>query len=352
MTNNTANLSLPYILAAQAQKHVTHNEALRILDSLIHLAVLDRDLAEPPALPAEGERYLVPAGATGEWEAKAGMLAAWQDGAWAFLTPRQGWLCWVTDEATLLAFDGASWESANGQIEALPMLGINASADATNRLAVSAAATLLSHEGDDHRVVVNKALAADTASLVFQTGFSGRAEIGLAGEDDFSFKVSADGTSFHQGIAIAAASGQVSFPQAPKFSATINYDQYCAADAWTKIGVNVAQHNDQLAFDAATSRFTAPAAGYYLFGGKYRFKANATVPSTILTGFGKNGADPATGSDSAEQQGPIASLVSTVQHLQLYSLAQGDTIDLRARMSGYDGYAESGSVSFWGHRIA
>jgi len=30
----TPNLQLPYIAASQAQKHVTHNEALRMIDAL------------------------------------------------------------------------------------------------------------------------------------------------------------------------------------------------------------------------------------------------------------------------------------------------------------------------------
>jgi hypothetical protein len=52
MSDATTHLLLPYILAAQAQKHVTHNEALRILDGLVQLSVLDRDLTAPPgALP-------------------------------------------------------------------------------------------------------------------------------------------------------------------------------------------------------------------------------------------------------------------------------------------------------------
>jgi hypothetical protein len=51
MSDATTHLLLPYILAAQAQKHVTHNEALRILDGLVHLSVLDRDLAAPPRAP-------------------------------------------------------------------------------------------------------------------------------------------------------------------------------------------------------------------------------------------------------------------------------------------------------------
>ena len=48
MSDATTHLLLPYILAAQAQKHVTHNEALRILDGLVQLSVLDRDLTAPP----------------------------------------------------------------------------------------------------------------------------------------------------------------------------------------------------------------------------------------------------------------------------------------------------------------
>ena len=56
---DTANLGLPCIEAAQAQKHVTHNEALRMLDTLVQLAVLDRDLTAPPGSPSEGQRWIV-----------------------------------------------------------------------------------------------------------------------------------------------------------------------------------------------------------------------------------------------------------------------------------------------------
>lgn len=51
----TPNLDLPYIAAAQAQKHVTHNEAIRALDAVVQLSVLDRSLTSPPGSPAEGE---------------------------------------------------------------------------------------------------------------------------------------------------------------------------------------------------------------------------------------------------------------------------------------------------------
>jgi hypothetical protein len=85
MSDVSANLSLPYILAAQAQKHVTHNEAIRALDAIVQLAVLDRDLAAPSGSPAEGDRYIVADAPTGAWAGRAGDIAAFQDGAWAFI---------------------------------------------------------------------------------------------------------------------------------------------------------------------------------------------------------------------------------------------------------------------------
>jgi hypothetical protein len=47
---------------------------------------------------------------------------------------------------------------------------------------------------------------------LFQNGFSGRAEIGLAGDDDFHFKVSPDGSAWFDSIKIERATGRVSFP--------------------------------------------------------------------------------------------------------------------------------------------
>jgi hypothetical protein len=73
--SNTTHLQLPYLLASQAQKHVTHNEALRLLDGLVQLAVIDRDLTAPPGSPADGDRYIVASGATGEWSGWNGSIA-------------------------------------------------------------------------------------------------------------------------------------------------------------------------------------------------------------------------------------------------------------------------------------
>ncbi len=211
--DETSNLFLPYILAAQAQKHVTHNEALRKLDALVQISVTDRDLAAAPAAPLEGARYIVAAAPTGVWAGHAGKIAAWQDGAWAFYQPRQGWLAWIEDEGIAVVFNGTAWTAiGGGSVNPTPLVGINATADTTNRLSLSSPASLFNHAGAGHQAKINKNAAADTASLLFQTNFSGRAELGTSGTDDFSFKVSADGSTWFNAILINRANGAVSFP--------------------------------------------------------------------------------------------------------------------------------------------
>ncbi len=131
----TPHLGLPYIAAAQAQKHVTHNEALHVLDSIVQLAVLDRDLTAPPGSPAEGDRYIVGPSATGGWAGHDGEVAAYVDAAWSFYAPAAGWIAFVVDEATLYFWNGSAWASMQGVITALQnlaLLGVGTTADATN----------------------------------------------------------------------------------------------------------------------------------------------------------------------------------------------------------------------------
>ena len=83
MSDTSTHLGLPYLLAAQAQKHVTHNEALRLLDAMVQLSVLDRTRTTPPASPADGDRHLVASGATGLWAGWDLNVAFWVDGVCA-----------------------------------------------------------------------------------------------------------------------------------------------------------------------------------------------------------------------------------------------------------------------------
>lgn len=212
---NTPNLALPLLAAGQAQKHVTLNEASYLVDDICQLAVIDRDLPSPPATPAAGDRYLVASGASGAWTGKSGQIAAWSGFGWEFRVPKRGWRVWIGDESRLLVHDGAIWIDAvaTGLAGAAPqnlaMLGVNTTADTTNRLAVKAAASLFDHAGGDHRQVINRAGTANTASMIFQSGYSGRAEMGIAGDDRYRIKVSADGSTWFEALSVDQTNGDL-----------------------------------------------------------------------------------------------------------------------------------------------
>lgn len=217
--NDTPNLALPYILPAQAQKHVTHNEAIRAIDGLMQLSVASRTLTTPPESPANGDRYIVAAAATGGWTGQDGKVAAYQDGAWAFYVPKEGWRAWCAAEGALLVYRAGAWSplsSGDGDLpdafDNLTHAGINTTADATNRLSLKSPASLFDNEGAGHQQKINKHASGDTASMLYQTNYSGRAEMGLTGDDDFHFKVSPNGSTWFEAMKIDRNTGRVSFP--------------------------------------------------------------------------------------------------------------------------------------------
>ena len=97
MSDITPILHLPYIAAAQAQKHITHNEALRALDVLVQLTVHSRELNFAPETPAEGDSYIIGGSATGLWAGHDGKIAAYRDAAWMFFPPTTGWRAWIVN---------------------------------------------------------------------------------------------------------------------------------------------------------------------------------------------------------------------------------------------------------------
>ena len=325
------------------------NDALRRLDALVQLTVQSPTLATPPASPTEGQRWIVAASPTGAWVSRAGQIAAWQDGAWAFYAPLDGWTAVDVSTDILLMFNagtgfraslisgvfsdaaftlqddldptkqarfqiagftagatrvftlpdattslaglavvqtfsakqilsnanndlgtstgtgttnlatgatlngstktvnigtgGVSGSTTNvsigsavagavgslnincpsvtfgSSVSAIAMAAANvsalylglggATADATNRFSINAPASLFNHAGAGHQVKLNKAAATDTGSFLFQTGFSGRAEFGLTGSDDFQIKVSNDGATWFNAMQLERTSGRV-----------------------------------------------------------------------------------------------------------------------------------------------
>ncbi|WP_338721737.1 DUF2793 domain-containing protein [Devosia sp. XK-2] len=207
--DETARLSLPFIMPGQALKHITHNDALNRLDALVQPVVESAALTTPPATPLSGEAWIVPTGAGGAWAGHAQEIVAWQDNAWIFYDPAKGWQVFDRASEAVLVFSGSAWVSVASTGSGLWQLGVNTSADGTNRLAVASAATLLTHDGADHQLKINKAASGDTASLLFQSNWSGRAEMGLMGDDNWRIKVSADGATWTDAIAIDAGTDTV-----------------------------------------------------------------------------------------------------------------------------------------------
>lgn len=211
--NQTPLLKLPYLFAEQAQKHVTHNEALKALDPLVQASVLSASLATPPANPVEGDAYIVAAGATGAWATNEGKIAQWVAGIWQFATPQEGWRVYDRVSAILLLYAAGAWVPfADQGGPGLSQFGINTGADTYNRLALSSDASLFTHAGAGHQLKLNKASSPDTASVLFQSNWSGRAEFGLAGDDNWRVKVSADGATWNDALVVDAASGRVRLP--------------------------------------------------------------------------------------------------------------------------------------------
>lgn len=105
----TPRLALPLLAVAQAQKEVTHNEALVLLDALVHAAVVTGPVADPPADPAAGQCWIVGSVPTGAWTGQAAAIAFWTPGGWRFAIPREGMQVTRLSDGSRLRFDGGTW---------------------------------------------------------------------------------------------------------------------------------------------------------------------------------------------------------------------------------------------------
>ncbi len=211
----TPRLGLPYLAAAQAQKHVTVNEGLAALDALVACTLESRAAAAQPAAPSDGQAWLLPAGATGsEWALHpAGTLLRFEAGAWTVLAVVPGQVAYVRDEDAVIVNGASGWRRFADLVSALQnatAVGIGGTADANNPLLVKGPGALFTADTGGFQVKLNKAAAGQTASLLFQDGFGGRAEIGLCGDDLLHVKVSPDGSTWTEAFVVDGA-GRVGF---------------------------------------------------------------------------------------------------------------------------------------------
>ncbi|RKQ69095.1 uncharacterized protein DUF2793 [Litorimonas taeanensis] len=226
--SRSPNLDLPFIMPSQAQKHITHNEALSRLDDILHITITSQSESLPPAMPIEGEKFVVGLDPEGAWLNQSGKLAIYRDSQWQFEVLRAGWIVWDKALSQAFIFDGVGLSRFESAYVETDKIGINTQADTINRLSVKTDAALFSHDdvtpgSGNVRLAINKQSEDDTGSIIFQNDFSGCAELGVSGSDNFTIKVSEDGQSWKTAIKIDRKTGEVNFPQSPDYPHTPSY---------------------------------------------------------------------------------------------------------------------------------
>lgn len=116
--------TLPLLQAGQAQKEVTHNEALILIDALTHPLVQEAGLATPPVAPLAGQCWIIGSSASGIWSGRDNQLACYTAGGWRYLQPAHGALVWLADQQQPAWFDGAMWQSGPWPSSGLAVGGV------------------------------------------------------------------------------------------------------------------------------------------------------------------------------------------------------------------------------------
>jgi hypothetical protein len=91
--------------------HTGMDANLKRLGAIVGLSVKDRGLTAPPASPADGDRYIIPPGATGDWAGRTDQIAVRINGAWEYHAPQVGWLAYIEDEDKLTVFKPTGWSA-------------------------------------------------------------------------------------------------------------------------------------------------------------------------------------------------------------------------------------------------
>jgi len=276
--DHSARLALPYLAAGQMQKHVTLNEALTRLDALVLTAVVSRTSTAQPADPDDCALWILPDGATGaEWTAHPeGALLRAEGGGWTRVATSDGLTALVLDADEVVVRHGDDWVTLGARLgvaQALSRLGIGTTADDANPFAARLNAALWtaletgSGGTGDLRLTLNKEGPGDVLSQLLQSGYGGRAELGLVGDDDLRLKVSADGSSWHDAFAVDRTSGQTTFVlgagrrTVTVFSANDSYTVPAWARSIEAVVVGGGGGGGAGAFGASGSRFGGGGAG-------------------------------------------------------------------------------------------
>lgn len=123
MSEQTPRLGFPLLVSGQAQKEVTHNEALIMADALVQPVV---QAVAPPAVPSApepGQCWVVGVGAGGAWVGRDHAIACWTEGGWRFVASREGMTVWSLADSLPARRDADGWTIGQLDASTLRILG-------------------------------------------------------------------------------------------------------------------------------------------------------------------------------------------------------------------------------------
>lgn len=108
----TPNINLPTTPSGATNISAAYNDAMQLIDALLHLAVEDKDLSAPPVTVAGdiGKRWIIGAAPTGDWSGEAGNIALCTgENLWRIIKSKEGFEAWVIDEGAKYRYKSGAW---------------------------------------------------------------------------------------------------------------------------------------------------------------------------------------------------------------------------------------------------
>lgn len=105
-------IDLTNVPTGTLEPSVPINEAFKLLQALVQLAVEDKDLTAPPTTTVDdaGLCWIVGDSATGAWSGHDGEIALCTGAnLWQFIEPKEGWRADVRDEDATYRYSGTAW---------------------------------------------------------------------------------------------------------------------------------------------------------------------------------------------------------------------------------------------------
>ena len=355
MSEESKRHAFPYIQPSQAQKHVTHNETVRLLDVLVQMSAISDQIEEPPSDAQEADCYIIPLDAKGPWAGRTDQIAYFENDAWRYLTPQKGWRIYVETKDCLELFDGSNWKAVVKDIDT-STLSNGPVTDSQKRFAVKTQTALWSAlddtEGGDGGLIqtLNKDSSDCNLGFVFQTGYQTRALLGQFGSETFRLTTSGDGNAYFDALSVDSATAIVDQPRLPRFSAYTNYDNYIESNTWKRIGINMTSFNDQGCFNASDNMFTAPVSGTFQLAATVTIKALEAACDALEAKLFLNKTTPLRGSQ-VNEIAPVSDRIYRSQTVVLTGLNAGDTVELQVFSENGNASVVKDDTVFWGHKV-